>query len=135
VELDGHYVGPASGVSFLLRIQERLHHTVSSFTFGDAPLPEFDPTFCLMLSKEDTFELLQTYFDFTAPVDRFMHQPTLEKWLDEFHETMGAMVDDGAAPARRAILWLIFALAQEHISRGSAVANTAKRSGMEISHG
>lgn len=127
MDLEGHYVGPASGVSFLLRIQKKLHRTTSNFTFGDIPLPEFDPTFCVMLSKEDTSGLLRRYFDFTVPVDRFLHRPTLEKWLNEFHDTMGAMADDDKAPARRAVLWMIFALAQEHMSNESAATNTNKR--------
>jgi hypothetical protein len=64
-DLQGHYVGPASGVSFLLRVQNRLHHNFSSnFTFGDAPLPDFDPTFCVMISKEETQMLVQRYFDY-----------------------------------------------------------------------
>ena len=132
MDLEGHYVGPASGVSFLLRIQKKLHRTTSNFTFGDIPLPEFDPTFCVMLSKEDTSGLLRRYFDFTVPVDRFLHRPTLEKWLNEFHDTMGAMADDDKAPARRAVLWMIFALAQEHMSNESAATNTNKRYGSTI---
>lgn len=60
-DLQGHYIGPASGVSFLLRMQKRLEqsisfsHDSSIFTFGDAPLhpPEFDPSFCIMLPRED----------------------------------------------------------------------------------
>uniref|UniRef100_A0A0B7KPZ1 Xylanolytic transcriptional activator regulatory domain-containing protein n=1 Tax=Bionectria ochroleuca TaxID=29856 RepID=A0A0B7KPZ1_BIOOC len=125
-DLEGHYVGPASGLSFLLRVQERLHHTTSGFTFGDIPLPEFDPTFCSMLSKEDSSLLLQRYFDFTVPVDRFLHQTTLEMWLDEFHETRGIMADDRKAPAKRAILWMVFALAQEHMSNESATIRSQK---------
>ena len=42
-DLQGHYIGPASGVSFLLRVQKRLHQAISFsvpsnsiFTFGDA---------------------------------------------------------------------------------------------------
>ncbi|CAH0025666.1 unnamed protein product [Clonostachys rhizophaga] len=119
-DLEGHYVGPASGLSFLLRVQERLHHTTSGFTFGDIPLPEFDPTFCSMLSKEDSSRLVQRYFDFTVPVDRFLHQTTREMWLDEFHKTRGIMADDRKAPARRAILWMVFALAQEHMGNEPA---------------
>ncbi|KAF9890077.1 hypothetical protein FE257_006238 [Aspergillus nanangensis] len=127
MDLEGHYVGGASGVSFILRIQRKLHRTPSYFSFCDIPLPEFDPTFCLMLSKDDTVRLLQRYFNFTAPVDRFIHQPTVEKWLDEFRETMGAMRNDSSAPARRALLWMIFALSQEHMSRDPAALNATNR--------
>lgn len=119
-DLQGHYVGAASGVSFLLRVQKRLHQSAhfsnassTIFTFGDMPLPEFDPGFCFMPSKEESARLLQKYFDFTVPVDRFLHQPTVERWLEEFHETVGAMRNKDEAPAQRALLFMIFALSQD----------------------
>ncbi len=130
-DLQGHYVGPASGVSFILRIQKRLHHsdqTSSTFTFGDAPLPEFDVAApSVMLSTEETSRLLQKYFDFTVPMDRFFHRLTLETWLEEFHSTMGAMRRTEDAPARRAVMWMIFAMAQEHMSQEPSSNNDDKR--------
>ena len=71
-DFQGHYIGPASGLSFLLRIQKRLHHAISFsqtssiFTFGDAPLhlPESDPSFCMMLPRPDAQRLMDRYFDF-----------------------------------------------------------------------
>jgi hypothetical protein len=127
-DLQGHYVGPASGVSFLLRVQNRLHRNISSnFTFGDAPLPDFDPTFCVMISKEETQTLVERFFDFTVPVDRFLHRPTIEAWLTEFHETMGAMKPSESAPARRALLWTIFAMAEDTLSPKPGVAIKEKR--------
>ncbi|KAK7701612.1 hypothetical protein SLS57_011661 [Botryosphaeria dothidea] len=60
----GHYVGPASGASFLLRIQRKLVHqqSLSSessiFTFGDLPLPEFDPSFFILPPQADAEALL-----------------------------------------------------------------------------
>lgn len=56
-DLQGHYVGPSSGVSFLLRVQKKLHQKVSFsqnssiFTFGDAPLPDFNPSFFILPAK------------------------------------------------------------------------------------
>ena len=53
-DLEGQYVGPSSGVAFLLRAQRRLHEVVtlspnsSIFTFGDSPLPEYDPSFFVL---------------------------------------------------------------------------------------
>lgn len=125
-DLQGHYVGPASGISFLLRVQKRLHHT-SSFTFGDPPMPEFDPTFCVMIAKEETQMLLRRYFDFTVPVDRFLHRPTVEAWLQDFHETMGAMSPSENAPSQRAVLWMMFALAQDTLTPVPGEAVMKKR--------
>lgn len=137
-DLEGHYVGPSSGVAFLLRVQKRLEksvsfpHSSSVFNFGDAPLPQynsnasaispmtgpqpyFDTTFSMMLSREYTVRLVQRYFDFAVPVDRFLHRPTIERWLAEFYDTMGAMHSRDDAPAQTAILFMVFAIAQEHL--------------------
>ncbi|KAJ3940521.1 uncharacterized protein N0V96_009525 [Colletotrichum fioriniae] len=122
-DLQGHYVGPSSGVSFLLRVQKRLHQAVSFsqassiFTFGDAPLPDFDPSgaFCVLLSKEEATTLLKRYFEFAVPTHRFLHRPTVEGWLEEFYDTMGAMKSQEDAPARRALLFMVFAQAQEYM--------------------
>ncbi|TDZ16418.1 Activator of stress genes 1 [Colletotrichum orbiculare MAFF 240422] len=121
-DLQGHYVGPSSGVSFLLRVQKRLHQAVSFsqassiFTFGDAPLPDFDPSgaFCVLLSRDEATTLLKRYFEFAVPTHRFLHRPTVEGWLDEFYATSGAMKNQDDAPARRALLFMVFAQAQEY---------------------
>ncbi|KAL1899117.1 hypothetical protein Sste5346_003039 [Sporothrix stenoceras] len=117
-DLQGHYIGPASGVSFLLRLQKRLHQAVSFshpdsiFTFGDAPLhhpSEFDPSFCMMLPREDAQRLLDRYFDYAMPTYRFLHFPTVQKWFTEFYDSLGAMNDGSGAAAKAALLFMIFA--------------------------
>ncbi|KAJ4506100.1 hypothetical protein HRR90_008674 [Exophiala dermatitidis] len=116
-DLQGHYIGPASGVSFLLRIQKRLHQAISFtdpnsiFTFGDAPLhpPEFDPSFCMMLPREDAQRLVNRYFDFAMPTYRFLHRPTVQKWFTEFYDTLGIMRNPQSAPAKIALLFIVFA--------------------------
>lgn len=127
-DLQGHYVGPASGVSFLLRVQNRLHYNKSSsFTFGDAPLPEFDPNFCIMISREETQMLVERFFEFTVPVDRFLHRPTIEAMLTEFYSTIGAMKPSENAPVQRALLWIIFAMAEDTTSPKPGVVVKERR--------
>lgn len=58
---------------------------------------------------------MQRYFDFAVPVDRFLHQPTIEQWLHEFYETKGVMYDKYEAPGKTAILFMVFAISQEHM--------------------
>lgn len=135
-DLEGHYVGPSSGISFLSRVQKRLEESVSFsrglsvFNFGDAPLayqsggystpvdaqPGLDLAMFFLLKREDTTRLVARYFDFAVPLDRFLHRPTVEKWLDEFYETKGRMHSKEAAPAQTAVLFIVFAVAQEHSS-------------------
>jgi hypothetical protein len=139
---EGHYVGPASAVSFLIRVQNRLRDCSSpsspgssnpelsstAFTFGDVALAESDTNFCgVMVSREETSSMLCHYFDFTVPMDQFLHRPTVEIWLREFHETMGVMRSTPDAPARRAVLWMIFCMgAQKHTSTESTDAGERK---------
>ncbi|KAK6085125.1 fungal specific transcription factor domain-containing protein [Seiridium cupressi] len=131
-DLQGHYIGPASGVSFLLRVQKRLHQAVtfsqasSIFTFGDAPLPEPDPASCLLMSRDEGQKLLERYFDFAVPTHRFLHRPTTQQWLDEFFSTRGVMIDQEEASARKAVLFMVFAQAQVY-TPGSSVADESAR--------
>lgn len=125
----GHYVGPASGVSFLLRVQKRLHQTLafsktsSIFTFGDAPLPDFDPSFFVLPQRDEAQRLVDRYFDFAVPTHRFLHRPTVNAWLDEFYETMGTMRSKDDAPARTALLLMVFAQAREYTPCASGLVN------------
>ncbi|KAL4915879.1 fungal-specific transcription factor domain-containing protein [Aspergillus aurantiobrunneus] len=124
-DLQGHYIGPASGVSFLLRVQKRLHQAISTsqpstssiFTFGDAPLqlPDFDQSFCMMLPRADAQRLIDRYFDFAMPTYRFLHRPTVQEWFGEFYDTMGVMRDAHSAPAKVALLFMVFALARVYM--------------------
>jgi hypothetical protein len=91
-------VGPSSGVSFLLRVQKKLHQKVSFspnssiFTFGDAPLPEFDPSFFVLPPKDDAEKLVARYFEYAIATHRFLHRPTVEQWLEEFYDGLGVGV-------------------------------------------
>jgi hypothetical protein len=112
-------------VSFLLRIQKRLHqnsslsHDSSIFTFGDAPLPEFDPSFFVLPPKPDAQRLVERYFDYAAPTHRFLHRPTIEGLVEEFYETQGDMRSKEDAPAKTSLLLIVFAQAQAYMPPGS----------------
>ncbi|PSN67612.1 hypothetical protein BS50DRAFT_492417 [Corynespora cassiicola Philippines] len=129
----GHYVGSSSGFSFLLRIQKRLHQTTaishdsSIFTFGDAPLQDFDPTFFVLPPKADAQRLVERYFDFAAPTHRFLHRPTVEKMLHEFYETQGEMRNREEAAAKTAVLLIVFAQGQAYMPPGSTIQDNSSR--------
>jgi hypothetical protein len=120
-DLQNHYVGPSSGVSFLLRVQKRLHNVVtlsprsSIFTFGDTPLPEFDSSFFVLPPKEYARALIARYFDFAVPTHRFLHRPSLESYLEELYSNLGGMLDRKGERGKRALLFMVFAQAQEYM--------------------
>lgn len=122
----GQYIGPTSGVSFLLRVQKRLHQSISVshasniFTFGDAPLqlPEFDPSFCMMLPRDDAQRLVDRYFDFAMPTYRFLHRATIQEWFNEFYDTLGVMRDAVSAPAKIALLFMVLAQGRVYMPDG-----------------
>ncbi|KAH3920313.1 hypothetical protein HBI56_068330 [Parastagonospora nodorum] len=129
----GHYIGSSSAVSFLLRIQKRLHqnsslsHDSSIFTFGDAPLPEFDPSFFVLPPKPDAQRLVERYFDYAAPTHRFLHRPTIEGLVEEFYETQGDMRSKEDAPAKTSLLLIVFAQAQAYMPPGSTTKDNSAR--------
>jgi hypothetical protein len=125
-------VGPSSGVSFLLRVQKKLHQKVSFsqnssiFTFGDAPLPEFDPSFFVLPPKDDARKLVARYFEYAIATHRFLHRPTVEAWLEEFYDGLGVMKQKEGARERTAVLFMVFAQATEYMpdTKGPAGIDT-----------
>jgi hypothetical protein len=120
IDRQGHYVGPASGASFLLRVQRKLQQqpTASSseasiFTFGDLPLPEFENTrFLILPPRSEAENLLVRYFEFASATHRFLHRGTVEAWLQELYETHGSMRGHADARSRTALLFMVFAHAE-----------------------
>ena len=106
-------------------MQKRLHETLSFskassiFTFGDAALPEFDPSFFVLPPREEAQRLADRYFDFAVPTHRFLHRPTINAWLDELYDTMGLMRSKEEAPGRIALLFMVFAQAREYMPPSS----------------
>lgn len=128
VDRQGHYVGPASGASFLLRIQWRLQQQpsafseVSIFTFGDLPLPETNSSVLVLPPKTEADQLMGRYFEFASATHRFLHRPTVQAWLNELYETSGIMKDRAAARSRKAVIYMVIANAQSYSTpRGTSV--------------
>ncbi|KAH7123220.1 finger protein [Dactylonectria estremocensis] len=121
----GHYVGPASGVSFLLRIQRKLqvqspgYLNSSVFNFGDRPLPGHDSSFAILPPKPLAESMVKRYFDFAATTHRFLHRPSIEAWLEELYETNGAMLYQESARSRTALLFMVFAHSNNYRSRSA----------------
>lgn len=116
-DLQGHYIGPSSGLSFLLRVQKRLDqaisfsHPNSIFAFGDAPLQSLDTesSFCMVLPRHDAQRLVDRYFDFAMPTYRFLHRPSIEAWVNEFYDTFGSMHGPQSSSSTIALIFMVFA--------------------------
>lgn len=123
---DGHYIGPSSGVSFLIRAQKRLQETgnltptSSIFTFGDSPLPAYDSSFFVLPSKQEAQRLLATYFDFAVPTFRFLHRQTTERWLDDFYAGLHDSDVAVGSRERNALILMIMAQAKLYTKTSSA---------------
>ena len=124
--LHGQYIGPASGVSFLQRVQKRLGQTSSFsqpdsiFTFGDAPLTSVDADLylCMMIPREFAQQLFDRYFDFAMPTYRFLHRPTAQAWFAEFYDTFGSMHDSQRAAAKIALVLMVLAHGRVYMPEG-----------------
>ncbi|KAI5847048.1 finger protein [Morchella snyderi] len=111
------YVGSSSGVSFLLRVQKRLH-LINSPASNSAIFPSseglpssYDVASFILPPKKDAVELLEVYFSYAMPTYRFLHRPTVEGWLDEFYENF----EEGSCERdKTAILLLIWAQAKKY---------------------
>ncbi|KAJ6044434.1 uncharacterized protein N7446_002629 [Penicillium canescens] len=131
-DLEGHYVGPSSGVSFLLRVQKRIHENVAVFSngpifnFGDAPLPKHDSHFLVLPPKNEAKMLVNRYFDFAFPTHRFLHQATIETWLDTFYSDVHGS-DDSLSQAVKALLLMVMVQGKQYLSnQGPAVGQSVK---------
>ncbi|KAF4874259.1 putative transcriptional regulatory protein [Colletotrichum siamense] len=135
----GHYVGPASGVSFLLRIQRKLqvqspgYFNSSVFNFGDRPLPGHDSSFAILPPKTIAESMVKRYFDFAATTHRFLHRPSVESWLEELYDTHGAMLYKESARSRTAILFMVFAHSNNYRSRLSVDGKDSTCESTEVS--
>jgi hypothetical protein len=120
-DLEGQYVGPSSGVAFLLRAQRRLHEVVSLspnssiFTFGDSPLPEYDPSFFVLPSRDNAAKLVARYFDFAFPTHRFLHQQTVERYLQQFYDNLGDPSPKRGAREKNAVVLMVMAQAVQYM--------------------
>jgi galactonate dehydratase len=88
----------------------------SIFTFGDAPLPEFDSSFFVLPPKDRAMSLVARYFDFAVPTHRFLHRPTVDGWVDSLYSNLGMMSETEGDRGKKAVTFMVFAQAQEYMS-------------------
>lgn len=129
-DLEGNYLGPSSGISFLNRVWQRLHQDESStitgelqnecsskntsvFMFGDKPYSNPHESGFMLPPFEKARELANTYFDFAIVTYRFLHRGSVDEWTKWIYDNniSSANPPTGHMVARTAILLMIFAVA------------------------
>lgn len=122
MDSQGQYVGSSSGIAFLARVQRKLHDidylndSSSILTFGDPALPDYSSFCFIMPPKAEAKRLLDFYFSYVMPTYRFLHQPTVEQWFDEFYESFDVLEPKEGARERNAIIILLLAQAKKYPS-------------------
>jgi hypothetical protein len=86
----------------------------------------------MMLPREDAQRLIERYFDFAMPTYRFLHRPTIQAWFNEFYDTLGIMRDVQNAPAKVALLFMVFAHARIYMPDGDRPGPPDMRSALTI---
>ncbi|KAK7888287.1 hypothetical protein LTR67_009165 [Exophiala xenobiotica] len=87
---EGQHIGPSAGVSFLYHAWNRSGAPDDEATLptarltchGDMPQPPVTKNPHLP-TREEASTLLERYFQFATPTYRFLHRPTVEKWMSE----------------------------------------------------
>ncbi|KAG9519271.1 putative RTA1 domain protein, partial [Aureobasidium melanogenum] len=117
--LNGQYLGPSSAQSFLdqalrrsgeapsLLIQSpsNVEIDTSTLSFGDAKVCQADIAQFAWPDRGIAIQLLDRYFEFASPTYRYMHEPTMHRWLDRIYDK------DDVSVATQACVLLIFASA------------------------
>lgn len=140
-DLEGHYVGPSSGVSFLSRAQRKLYNHLSLplntpiFTFGDAPLPSCEPNLMILPLRSEADSLVARYFDFAFPTHRFLHQQQIQSWVGQFYDSVlrSETVDHGMR-GKWAVVLMVFAQARQSLLDTDRSSNSFLTNRLAIPH-
>lgn len=119
--IDGQYLGPSSAQSFLGKALQRhereaMQHPVTSrethvetetstLSFGDAKVKQPDIAKFAWPEHRTATMLLERFFEFASPTYRYMHEPSMQDWLERIYNKAGVPI------ATQACILLIFASA------------------------
>ncbi|KEQ60463.1 uncharacterized protein M437DRAFT_15474, partial [Aureobasidium melanogenum CBS 110374] len=117
--INEQYLGPSSAQSFLnqaLRSSDQAQNLLtrplssaetdtSTLSFGDATIDRPDITQFVWPDHTVASQLLDRYFEFASPTYRYMHEPTVHRWLDRIYDKADVPI------SAQACILLIFASA------------------------
>ncbi|KAK5166575.1 uncharacterized protein LTR77_008118 [Saxophila tyrrhenica] len=121
----GQYLGPTSSHSFLRRAWRRFGQDIDLesrqdasqddtpvFLAGDRRVPIQNTANVTLPDETRTSELLARYFQFAAPTYRFLHQPTVQRWLKSYRaQERDPTGEQRLSPIRQAIVLMVLATA------------------------
>jgi hypothetical protein len=119
--IDGQYLGPSSAQSFLGKALQRhereaMQHPVTSrethvetetstLSFGDAKVKQPDIAKFAWPEHRTATMLLERFFEFASPTYRYMHEPSMQDWLERMYNKADVPI------STQACILLIFASA------------------------
>ncbi|CZR52429.1 uncharacterized protein PAC_02306 [Phialocephala subalpina] len=144
----GHYIGPTSAISWLQRVWRQLGQvnkevtahlnqdvvaSGSIFTYGDRPTPVLTPPVgdLKLPSQDHTQGLLSRYFDFASPTYRYLHRPTISKWLKELHDAEDQLGGFKMTHARQAVVLMVLAHGSLYMSFSDGITGTCNAPGTD----
>ncbi|KAH7411402.1 fungal-specific transcription factor domain-containing protein [Cadophora sp. MPI-SDFR-AT-0126] len=110
--------GRLNGASIFQRTQNNLNHRAAYhqnpiFSFGDPPLPELDTSFFALPTYRLAQSMITQYFEFGAALHRFLHQKTVEEWMESLLSAPRSMSRGTSNHSKNAVVLMLFALAYE----------------------
>lgn len=133
--MDGHYIGPSSGITFLNRAWRRLNreHIISTPAEAEQVIAQQTPIFTFRGSpfltlRDESFnlptqtrgrQLVARYFDDAVVTYRFLHRGTVDSWFTEIYEQNVVPYADVTESAARkaAVIFMIWAMVLLHEER------------------
>jgi hypothetical protein len=145
-DLDGHYIGPSSGITFLNRAWRRLNHEhiISTPAEGEQDIAQQTPIFTFrgspFLAPRDCSvnlpkqnrgrQLVARYFDDAVVTYRFLHRGTIDSWFTAIYgEEVVPFAKANESTARKAaVIFMIWAVVLLHEER-EAIDNKEEHCG------
>ena len=94
----------------LIAAPEDTRSDVSIFQLGDRKVPELDTSRVVLPDSHECLALFSRYFEFAMATYRFLHQPTVQTWLESY-QTDEKLTTTTLSTTRRAIILLVLATA------------------------
>ncbi|KAK0120502.1 hypothetical protein ONS96_010710 [Cadophora gregata f. sp. sojae] len=116
--------GQPNGASIFQRTQNNwnhrsAYHQNSIFSFGDPPLPDMDTSFFALPTYRLAQTMITQYFKFGAALHRFLHQKTVEEWMESLVSAPRSMSHGTFEHSKNAVVLMVFALAYESSLKNS----------------